>query len=229
MKRWIITGALVAACMAAAGAWAAIPGPNGVINACYVKNVGILRVIDAGKSCMAVETPLNWNAQGPKGDKGDPGPQGAPGAQGVPGPQGAKGDKGEAGPPGATTATFAFSNGMVLGTDDGLFYQVVAKNVPGGSWAVSATVNTRLADQTFGGEDAITDLICELRSGAGVIGFAADRRLRTEDDSIKRSLSLNGGAYLPAGGVVSVWCKSQGWEETVEHAQMMLIEVGGFS
>ena len=65
-------------------AWAAIPGSGGVINGCYGKQTGILRVIDgeAGKSCLSFETPFNWNQQGPKGDPG------APGARGERGPAG---------------------------------------------------------------------------------------------------------------------------------------------
>ena len=88
MKRSIIGGALVVAVTAAASAWAAIPGPNDVINACYLKNVGILRVIDAeaGKKCSSIETPVAWNAQGPRGDTGPQGPPGPPGQQGPPSP-----------------------------------------------------------------------------------------------------------------------------------------------
>ena len=55
MKKWLIAGALVLAVAAAASAWAAIPGANGVINACYVKNIGLLRVIDEGKRCSQLE------------------------------------------------------------------------------------------------------------------------------------------------------------------------------
>ena len=45
---------------------------------------------------------------------------------------------------------------------------------------------------------------------------------------------MNGGALVPAGGgEVSLWCNSQiggGSEgEGVEYAQMMMIQVGGFS
>jgi hypothetical protein len=65
-------------------ALATIPGSNGVINGCFEKRTGILRVIDAeaGKTCTSFETPISWNqrgqqglqgSQGPKGDKGDPG------------------------------------------------------------------------------------------------------------------------------------------------------------
>ena len=109
-------------------AMATIPGSGGVINGCYNKTGGALRVIDtAAASCSNGESALNWNQtgpQGPQGPKGDPGPQGAkgdPGAQGPSGPQGARGPQG----PGATSGSMSvpsaeigilatLSNGVVL-------------------------------------------------------------------------------------------------------------------
>ena len=92
---------------AAGVALATIPGSNGVINGCYEKRIGILRVIDAeaGKTCTSFETPISWNQQGPKGDPGSAGPagaDGADGAQGLPGPQGEAGLRGPQGEPGPT-------------------------------------------------------------------------------------------------------------------------------
>jgi len=104
---------------------AAIPDSNGVINGCYQKNVGNLRVIDpsAGDSCRPSEIPISWSQTGPQGPpgatgpagpvgpagpKGDTGATGATGPAGPVGPAGAKGDTGATGPqgpPGATGAT----------------------------------------------------------------------------------------------------------------------------
>jgi hypothetical protein len=56
--------------------WAAIPGDGGVINACYGKVGGVVRVIDLAKreKCVTgLELPLSWNQQGQKGDPGTPG------------------------------------------------------------------------------------------------------------------------------------------------------------
>ena len=46
--------------------YAAIPGSNGVINGCFEKRTGLLRVSDAeaGKSCLSLETPISWSQQG---------------------------------------------------------------------------------------------------------------------------------------------------------------------
>jgi hypothetical protein len=72
-KRRTLVVAVAAALIAAAAgiAYAAIPGSNGVISACYAKD-GDLRVIDAatGAKCKSGETALSWNQQGPTGAPG---------------------------------------------------------------------------------------------------------------------------------------------------------------
>lgn len=61
---------------------ASIPGPGGVIKACYSKSTGTLRAIDSKKRCSKKrERTLSWNQQGPRGvqgDKGDTGPSTGP-------------------------------------------------------------------------------------------------------------------------------------------------------
>ena len=51
-------------------AFAAIPGPNGVISSCYHKNDGTLRVIDSNAQCKSNEEPLSFNQTGPQGPPG---------------------------------------------------------------------------------------------------------------------------------------------------------------
>jgi hypothetical protein len=67
----VVAGA-VATMLVGGIAWAAIPGPGGVIQACYDSG-GNLKVVNA-LPCPKGFTPLQWNQQGPKGDKGDTGP-----------------------------------------------------------------------------------------------------------------------------------------------------------
>jgi hypothetical protein len=71
-------GAVVTSALAGGVAWATIPGDGGVIQGCYTKIGGILRVIDTakGERCLGIEVPISWNQ---KGLKGDPGANGAPG------------------------------------------------------------------------------------------------------------------------------------------------------
>jgi Collagen triple helix repeat (20 copies) len=95
-KRLVLVGCAAVA-LGAGVSYAAIPGAQGVINGCYDKNHGALRVIDteaAGKQCLPSEVPISWNEKGPKGD---PGPQGVPGAQGEKGETGEQGPQGERG------------------------------------------------------------------------------------------------------------------------------------
>lgn len=94
-----VAGAAAAAAAAGGIAWATIPAPTGVITACYQKNNGQLRVVEAGESCNASELALQWNQTGPQGVQGPPGPTGA---QGVPGRDGAAGANGATGPKGVT-------------------------------------------------------------------------------------------------------------------------------
>jgi hypothetical protein len=93
-KRWLAAYACAAAALAAtAVGYAAIPGADGTIWACYAKATGAARLVDGATACKSGEQALSWNQRGPIG------PAGAPGATGQQGP---KGDVGPAGPPGAT-------------------------------------------------------------------------------------------------------------------------------
>jgi hypothetical protein len=81
MRRRDITaaaaGALVTAVLAGGVAWAAIPGPDGVIHGCYNAS-GNLKVVET-LPCPTGYTPLAWNEKGEPGDPGPPGPDGADG------------------------------------------------------------------------------------------------------------------------------------------------------
>jgi hypothetical protein len=64
--------AIIAAVLVGAGiAYASIPGPDGVIHACYKNSDGSLKAIDSAANCPNGYTPLNWNQTGPQGPAGD--------------------------------------------------------------------------------------------------------------------------------------------------------------
>lgn len=208
-----------------------IPGPDGKIHACYDKSDdGEVRLVDYNRSCKRGETRITWNQQGVMGPAGPQGPQGNPGAPGATGPQGQQGPQGDPGAPGVSRATFAGNTDVGQLNGDESFTKVASKGLPEGSWAIVATANTTAVNGSFIGQTFIRDCVCELRNGASFIGGATDRRVLPVGEQVKRSLSMNGGAQVPeGGGEVSLWCKSQnGANEIVDHAQMMMIQVGGF-
>ena len=84
----------------AALAYATIPN-NNVINGCYSRSGGTLRVIDGTvTNCKSGETSIAWNVQGVQGAQGPAGPEGPAGTQGPAGPTGATGATGATGPVG---------------------------------------------------------------------------------------------------------------------------------
>jgi hypothetical protein len=241
MKLWRRTSVRVAVLATAAlaigaTAYASIPDSGGVIHGCYLKGVGTLRVIDSpSQKCFtAIETPIQWNQTGPQGP---PGPQGARGSTGSAGPVGGPGPKGDTGPQGnaggASTATFSFTTQPTeLQPEDAGFTDVLSRDLPAGSWAVSATVNLTETNGSFGpSHDEIRNTECEIRNTTGgVIGSATDRRVIPEEDSVSPSLAFNGGAAIPSGGGnVSLYCQSAADGTSVDEAQMMFIQVGGLS
>ena len=76
------------------GAYAAttIPGPSGVINGCYQKNKGTLRVLVGKQKCQKKsELGISWNNKGVPGRAGTPGTAGTTGTAGTNGTNGVNG------------------------------------------------------------------------------------------------------------------------------------------
>ena len=182
----VVVGALAA--MVAGGiAWAAIPGPGGVIQGCY-DGGGNLKVVNA-LPCPKGYTSLPWNQQGvngvkgDKGDKGDPGgpgPAGPPGPPGPPGEKGEKGDKGEPGPPGTggNDPRFGSDTGQAQDGRDSPYcilgqVWLTAGSVTSGAKAdgqlLSISQNTALFSllgTRFGGDGQTTFALPDLQSAA---------------------------------------------------------------
>ena len=84
LSRKLISGVIAIIAIAAAStAFAAIPDAGGVIQGCYDKSSGQLRVADTAtnqpKGCSIKEAALTWSQQGPQGAPGIQGPKGEPG------------------------------------------------------------------------------------------------------------------------------------------------------
>jgi hypothetical protein len=125
--RHALLAALMAAVATAGIASATIPS-NGVIDACYSKSGGTLRVIDSTVTkCGKQETSLAWNVQGPVGPQGEPGPVGPEG------PAGANG----------VSAGFGVSAEDDLEIDSSTLAGIVvlSRTMPAGNYVVTARLN----------------------------------------------------------------------------------------
>jgi hypothetical protein len=113
----LVVGALVSGGLL----FATIPDQDGVLHGCY-KPGGAVRIVDdTVTACKTEETPINWNATGPKGDRG------ASDAFVV--------DR---------ESTFS-SQPLALGT----FTRMASMSLPAGSFVVNATAAVA-GDATFG-------------------------------------------------------------------------------
>lgn len=153
-RNWL--GLLAAGMAIGSLAQAEIPSGN-VITACYLKNGGTLRVVDATTAtCSSKETMLTWNVQGPTGAQGTQGLQGPigltgpAGPTGPSGPMGLAGATGPAGPAGTSKAYFKRIEGVLLSTtteDE----KVVGLSVPAGVYYVTA-MGTVMSANTYPAE-----------------------------------------------------------------------------
>jgi hypothetical protein len=134
MKRLLLPGALLVFGGLAVGlAFAAIPGPNGVIQGCY-DNGGNLRVVDA-LPCSKGWKPLPWNQQGIQGVQGVKGDTGIQGIQGVKGDTGAKGDTGTSG---LGVAYTNYGEDVLRDIGEGLTQTVASVTLPTGAYTLMA-------------------------------------------------------------------------------------------
>ncbi|HXK13713.1 MAG TPA: hypothetical protein VNH45_04185 [Gaiellaceae bacterium] len=151
MKRlFLVAGALLVVGVSAA--FATIPN-NGVINACYARSGGSLRVIDASvTNCKSGETALAWDEHGavgpvgPQGPAGPAGPAGPPGPAGPAGADGKDGATGPAGPAGPQGATGPAGPSGLAG------YEIVTTSVPAnGTALVQGSANCPSGKIVLGG------------------------------------------------------------------------------
>ena len=257
MRRRIVLPAAAVAALLVAVANAAIPGPDGRIHGCYDRD-GRLRLISHTSACRCGETSIAWNQQGPAGPVGPPGPKGntgapgSPGAQGPQGLQGPQGPQGPAGPPGpegpqgplgisGARYTFIPTNGQFLigSSSDDVFFKMGGTTLDAGSYVAIATISYDSGDPFD--DDHNGTVVCELRNdvtapldGAdgGFIGNAGSAipEAITGSSHGDGSLTLHGGAFIPAGaGEVSVWCKKNQTDHVfMEGGLLVVLRIGGF-
>jgi hypothetical protein len=227
----------LAGAFAIAGLASATIPSNNVIDACYSKSGGSLRVIDGTVTkCGKSETSLAWNVQGVKGDKGDTGdtgpagpagpagPTGPQGPQGEEGPQGVQGPQGEQGPAGTSVAANVTYVPDYVFAGPGL-EKVLSKNLPEGTYAFVATVELVARASDF---DWVHGVRCELRDGATVLGGVGQNGWVGDSLESYQSLTLNGTRIVPASGTeISVWCHNQGGTVgRIDGVQLMTLRIG---
>jgi hypothetical protein len=223
----------IAGLMVTAGIVSATIPSNNVIDACYSKSGGALRVIDGTVTkCAKNETGLAWNVQGPKGDQGEVGPQGPAGPQGPQGPAGPegptgpKGDKGDQGPagPAGSAVRITFKSSYTFAGPN--FEQILSTNLPEGTYALTARAD--LAG-TNTDDVPLWQIGCELRNGSTRLG-GADAAIN-DAFILTDSLTIVGIVSVPASGAdISLWCSNRG--STTGHlgfygADLMSVKVGG--
>jgi len=142
----LATLALLAALGGAA--WAAIPGPAGIIHGCYNKHSGQLRVINTavGARCRRREGALNWSETGPPGPRGGGGPAGKTGKTGATGKTGLTGQTGAQGPSNAYTASQTGVLALAAGAKE-----VLSLSLPAGKYVVTASVDLANEDSKGSG------------------------------------------------------------------------------
>jgi len=194
-------------------AFASIPGGDGVINGCYKKSGGTLRVIDPAVSqCDSrAETPISWNQtgpQGPQGIQGVQGPVGPAGPQGLQGPQGTTGATGETGPAGPVGAA---GTSEVWTASGAIGQETLSINVPAGSYVINAKGNG--INGVFGDSSQI--LACSLSTGdTGAL------RIEAGDDG---SISLQNA--LPFNSPTTITLICSGYGINVEKLKLTAIKV----
>jgi len=119
-------------------------GEDNMINACYTKHLGWIRVVSDPGECRSWESPISWNRIGP---------QGPPGEEGAPGPQGPQGLMGQQGPPGVGYLGVYDGKGSFLGYLVGFRphgLHVFNPDIPGGFLVIATSqplLNTNTASQ----------------------------------------------------------------------------------
>jgi type VI protein secretion system component Hcp len=203
----------------------AIPGPDGVIHACYnIGNAkfayGQLRVIDPSKQGQDVspaeyqctsgeETPISWNQRGPQGPQG---PAGATGAQGVAGPGGASG---AAGSDGSVTIVGNTNFSIAASAHVALFLKL--DDIKGESTQKDHKGELVLDTFAFGSEAPV---VGSQSSGAGagkvtISTFEIVKRLDSADPDLQRDLAT--GKVIAGGEVEVVHRSSTGGRQVASY------------
>lgn len=202
----LVAAGILAGSASVAFATGHVIGANNTIDGCHGRLTGILRVIDkqAGQSCLAFESPISWNQQGPKGDQGPQGIQGERGQQGLQGEQGPPGPKGERGPSNAYAHFSGSSAPTRLAPFPGA--RVASIRVPKGRYVVFAKAQLDFGSPVFADCSLQAETSSGQIHGADVISVAP----APAEFVVSVPLTLTGPLSFPDAATVSLHCFSAG-------------------
>ena len=164
--------------------FASIPGPNGVINSCYHKNDGTMRIIDSNAQCKSNEEPLTFNQTGPQGPQGQPGPAGSSGTSQVY----------------AVKEPGSFILFSYLGN-----VRVASKNVPAGSYVIDVKLTATNGDVNE------HNIFCSLSTGDTAEATVPDGDFifNYDGDLAFESVKLRDIYTFSEPGTINVFCRSE--------------------
>ncbi len=193
-------------------AYASIPGPNGVISACYDNQSGQTRIVDrqtdVPKGCGSRESLISWNQTGPQGLQGNQGLQGDPG---VKGDQGLQGDPGPSG--GGILYSSFLSTPLTVpdrSQTSAFSVNVLSLSVPAGAYLIT------YASQA-------TQSAADCRVGSGNLFKAV------QDTTVGESVFDTTAIFLPAGGSINLRCTVWDYPYTVSKAKLFAVQAGSLS
>ncbi len=201
-------GLCTVALLAALGgaAWAAIPGPAGIIHGCYSRHGGQLRVINTSTHarCRRREVELNWSETGPPGPRGGGGPRGLRGFTGARGATGPAGTAGGVGPQGPSNAYAASETNAVTLAASGR--SVLSLSVPAGSYVVTASVDIANEDSSPGATEKVACVINAVPSGGGEEASGIATVPFVDGLTGEQTVPLDGSWTLSAPETLELFC-----------------------
>lgn len=182
---WILAVKVVVLVALGGGlAYAVIPNSSGVIDGCYMKENGQLRVIDASNTtCRPSEQALQWNLQG---------------VPGVPGPPGERGPSDVYFTGGSATNSLPVAGGF-----PGNYSVVATLSLPAGTYVLDASPYVRNDDPTT---SAIARCIMFV-NGQSVGAHVAALTPSQGGGPYFGNVSIKSVRMLPAAGTVAVACQ----------------------
>jgi hypothetical protein len=207
-------------------AWAAIPGPNGIIHACYKRRGGALRVINtsAHAKCGHREAELNWSETGPPGPRGG---RGLMGARGLTGARGAVGPAGSNGTDGGLSDAFTTSETATLALTSSR--QILSLSLPAGDYAVNASVTISNEEGPGGSTQAATCTLVKTPHPSSQA--TASATVPFVEGGSSQTVSLEGTWSLPAAEALELSCEQSGATGSVgaKLGRIVAVDVGGIS